>query len=477
MMWTLERMAEAAHGVLMGASREVSPSRVVTDTRTLKPSDVFVALRGERFDGHDFVEEAVRKGAVAVVVEGRQSAQRVSDRAAVIVVQDTLQALGDLARSVRESFSLPIIGITGSNGKTSTKEMTACILSRRFSILKNPGNFNNLIGVPLTLLQLTAAHEAAVIEMGINMVGEMDRLVSMVRPTLGIITNIHPTHLEGLESLNTVLSEKGKLWASLPEKGTAIVNGDDDLLQDFAATIKAQCVLCSLRKTSADFCVEGSVSVFPGESRFRLVTPSGKAPVRLAAMGEHHVRNALMAAAAAHLLGVSLEDIQAGLESYQPVKQRMAIVELQDEMVLVDDTYNANPMSMKAAFRAVKAAAQGNPVALVLGEMRELGESAAQWHRWVGEKAAESAPTLLIAMGMHGKDMLDGAQSAGYAPERCYLATSHEEAAQVLLAHVQPKHWILVKGSRGMTMERVVEKVIENKGLWTVETDDFISSC
>lgn len=468
MMWTLAGMAEAVHGKLVGPSLHVSPSRVVTDTRTLRVNDVFVALRGERFDGHDFVEEAVRRGAVAVVVEGLPWAHKVAERASAIVVQDTLQALGDLARWVRQCFSLPVVGITGSNGKTSTKEMTASILARRLNVLKNPGNFNNLIGVPLTLLQLTAAHEAAVVEMGINVVGEMERLVSMVQPTVGIITNIHPTHLEGLGTLHTVLSEKGKLWTRLPENGTAIVNGDDGRLEAFGREMKVRRILCSLEKASADFGVEGSVTVLPGESRFRLVTPVGRAAVRLAAMGKHHVLNALMAAASAYVLGFSLEEIQAGLEAYRPVKQRMVLVELQDGMVLVDDTYNANPMSMAAAFRAVKDAAQGNPMALVLGEMRELGESAVSWHRWVGEQAAQTGPTVLVALGAHGQDVLDGAQRAGYAPERCFLASDHEEAAHVLMEHLEPRHWILVKGSRGMTMERVVEKILKLKGLTEV---------
>ncbi|ROQ93250.1 UDP-N-acetylmuramoyl-tripeptide--D-alanyl-D-alanine ligase [Desulfosoma caldarium] len=464
-MWTLATIAEAVHGTLYGPSVEVLPSRVVTDTRTLRPKDVFVALRGERFDGHEFVEEAVRRGASAVVVERLPRAHKVSDRASVIVVKDTLQALGDLARCVRQRFSLPVVGITGSNGKTSTKEMTASILARRLHTLKNPGNFNNLIGVPLTLLQLTAAHDAAVVEMGINVVGEMERLVSMVQPTVGIITNIHPTHLEGLRSLDTVLSEKGKLWTGLPEEGTAIVNGDDGRLRAFAQEIKAHRLLCSVEKASADFCVEGAVTVLAGESRFRLATPSGMASVRLAAMGKHHVLNALMAAAAAYVLGFSVEEIQVGLEDYRPVKQRMVLVELQDGMVLVDDTYNANPMSMVAAFRTIKDVAQAHPLALVLGEMRELGESAASWHQWVGEQAAKSGPTVLVVLGAHGQDILDGAQRAGYTPDLCFLAANHEEAAQVVLEHLEPKHWILVKGSRGMTMERVVEKILERKGL------------
>ncbi|WP_448382785.1 UDP-N-acetylmuramoyl-tripeptide--D-alanyl-D-alanine ligase [Desulfosoma sp.] len=464
-MWTLSGIAEAVRGEVLGTSFQGPLARIVTDTRILAPHDVFVALKGERFDGHDFVEEAVRRGASAVIIHGRPWAERVKDRAAVIVVNDTLQALGDLARSVRERFSLPVIGITGSNGKTSTKEMTASILSRKLKILKNPGNFNNLIGVPLTLLELTADHEAAVIEMGINVVGEMERLVSMAQPTVGIITNIHPAHLEGLGSIDTILSEKGKLWESLPENGTAVVNADDDRLASAARRLQIRCIRYSAAGRSADFGLDGPVAVFPGESRFRLVSPSGIVPVRLQAMGTHHVANALAAAAAAHVLGFSLEEIRVGLEAYRPVKQRMTILELDDGVILVDDTYNANPGSMAEAFRAVKAAAQGKPLALILGEMRELGEASSRWHRWVGEQAAAADPAFLVGLGAHAAHIVEGARSAGLSAHRCFLVADHEEAARVVLQRLEPAHWVLVKGSRGMTMERVVEKIVAEKGI------------
>lgn len=464
-MWTFAQMAEAVQGVLLGQTPAAHPSRIVTDTRVLGPNDVFVALRGERFDGHDFVEEAVRRGAVAVIVDVFQCVHQVGDRAAVIVVKDTLQALGDLARAARKRFSLPVVGITGSNGKTSTKEMTASILSRRFKVLKNPGNYNNLIGVPLTLLELCADHEAAVIEMGINVVGEMERLVSITQPTVGVITNIHPAHLEGLGSLETVLSEKGKLWEHLPTDGTAVVNADDERLAAFAKTIKALTVRFSAHDATAEFSVDGSVTVVPGESRFRLATPSGEVPIRLPAMGLHHVQNALAAAAVGYTLGCSLEVIRAGLEAHRPVKQRMAIMRLQDGIVLVDDTYNANPKSMAEAFRALKTGAQGKPIALVLGEMRELGDASAQWHRWVGEQAAAIAPSFMVALGPHAGDVVEGALCAGYAPQRCFLASSHGEAAQMVLDRLEQESWILVKGSRGITMERVVEKIVSAKGL------------
>lgn len=464
-MWTLAQMAEAVRGELMGLSPQGPPGRVVTDTRILGPNDVFVALKGERFDGHDFVEEAVRRGASAVIVHARPSAECVKDQAAVIVVNDTLQALGDLARYLRERFSLPVIGITGSNGKTSTKEMTASILSRRLTILKNPGNFNNLIGVPLTLLELTADHEAAVIEMGINVVGEMERLVAIAQPTVGIITNIQPAHLAGMGSIETILSEKGKLWETLPENGTAVVNADDDRLVSLARTLKTRCIRYSALGTSADFSLDGPVAVVPGESRFRLRCPSGVAPIRLQAMGTHHVRNALAAAAAAHVLGFSLEEIRGGLEAYRPVNQRMTVLELHDGMMLVDDTYNANPGSMAEAFRAVHAAAGGKPIALVLGEMRELGETSPRWHRWVGEQAAAAAPALLVALGAHAAHIIEGARSAGLSSGRCFLVSDHDEAARTVLQRLEPAQWILVKGSRGMTMERVVEKIIAEKGM------------
>jgi len=453
---TVATLAEAAGGEILSGDPGAQVRAISTDTRQIAPGDCFIALPGENHDGHAFILDALSKGAGAVIVSG-PTAFAGDTSAAVIRVGDTLYALGELARRHRMKFDIPVIAVSGSNGKTSTKEMIAAIFSRTRKVLKNKGNFNNLIGLPLTLLGLTKEHGVAVVEMGINVPGEMERLAQIGAPTTAIITNIHPAHLEGLESIERIMEQKGKLWESLDSDGIAVVNVDDPMLSHFAQRIKARKVTCSLRNGAADVSVCSKIVVSEGNTSFRINAGGFEIPVSLPVMGIHHAQNALAATAAALSTGASAEEVGAGLSGCAPVRQRMNCLKLRNGGVLVDDTYNANPCSMIAAVEAVLSASSGSPFVAVLGEMRELGRDSPIFHFEVGRRVGAAKPSRLITLGPLGIEILKGAQAAGLDESLCFHAGDHAEAADFLRRVLPEGAWILVKGSRGMTMEKVVE--------------------
>ncbi|SHG11239.1 UDP-N-acetylmuramoyl-tripeptide--D-alanyl-D-alanine ligase [Desulfacinum infernum DSM 9756] len=468
MRWTLAQILEATGGerIRPGAeSVEQLPAftGISTDSRTVGPGEVFVALEGERFDGHRFLSQAVERGAACLLVHNREAARDLPEKAAVVAVADTLKALGDLAAHVRSRTAIPVVGITGSNGKTSTKEMVAGILGIRRPVLKNPGNFNNLIGVPLTLFQLSHQHGVAVVEMGINVPGEMERLAAMTRPTVGLITNVHPAHLEGLGTVDRVLEEKAKLWDVLGSQGTAVVNLDDENLRARAEQLSCRKTTFSMRDKAADVHLAGDPVMDRSGTRFRLAVGGVSLSIRLPVLGLHQVQNALAAAAAALAVGAFPEDIPKGLASHRPVAQRMETLEFPDGTFLINDCYNANPRSVEAALETLQKASENAPRVIVLGEMKELGAESESLHRAVGIKAAGLDPVLLVTMGDHGEAIRRGALESGLSEDRTVHAATHREAARAVLDRWQPGQWILVKGSRGMTMEKVTDVLVEEK--------------
>ncbi len=454
--WTVENLAKAAGGEILSGSSAAGIDAISTDTRQLTAGHCFIALAGENHDGHDFVPDAIEKGAAALVVS-KWSGPFPQSGTAVIKVRDTLYALGELARCHRKRFDIPVVAVSGSNGKSSTKEMVYAILARTREVLKNKGNFNNLIGLPLTLLELREEHRAAVVEMGINVPGEMARLAEIGSANVGIITNVHPAHLEGLGSLDLIMEEKGKLWESLSPNGFAVVNLDDRRLSLFSSGIRARKITYSTKDHTADVFASSRVVVSEGRTCFKISLKGAEFEVSLPVLGVHHAQNALAAAAAAFAAGASLKEIEAGLGAYEPMRQRMQSIKLRNGRVLIDDTYNANPGSMLAAVEAVRTASAGSPFAAVLGEMRELGEKSSALHFDVGKWVGAARPCRLITLGPMGLVMLKGARAAGLDESLCFHAKTHEEAVTILLEDLPPFAWILVKGSRDMTMEKVID--------------------
>ena len=475
---TLENILEACKGKLLSPCPvppgKLSLRAVSTDTRALRPGDCFVALEGERFDGHDFIARAVEEGASAIVAREGRAPAPFSEGVCFVEVADTLRALGEVARYHRRRHRIPLVGITGSNGKTSTKEMLASILGLDRQVLKNRGNFNNLVGVPLTLLELEDRHGAAVVEMGINMPGEMERLVEIAEPSVGLVTNIHPAHLERLGSPRGVLREKGRLWTFLEKRWTegrfegeaplAVVNGDDPLLTEFAGSLSLPRIVYSVSDAAARARLAGGPSCVEGRTVFQMDLDGARVEVNWALAGMHHVRNGLAAAAAALGMGESPETVARGLSVCRPVSQRMEVHRLENGSRLVDDTYNANPASVEAAVTALceNDGSRGGRTA-VLADMKELGDQAVALHRRVGRTVRRLGVDRLITLGELGREIGLGALEAGMETGDWLHADSHEDIVEALDREWAPGSRVLVKGSRTMAMERVVRGLLAKR--------------
>lgn len=440
---SLNEIVRIAGGQLVGENRAFSS--VSTDTRTLQPGALFVALSGPNFDGHEFVAAAAARGAAAALVE-----RPLTVALPQVVVADPLAALSAFAREWRRQFSIPVIGVTGSNGKTTTKELIGAILSRLGACLVTRGNLNNHIGVPLMLLEMTAAHRYAVIEMGANHLGEIAHLAGIAEPTIGIITNAGAAHLEGFGSLQGVAAGKGELLQSLPADGVAVINADDAFATLWREARSADRMLTFGFEQRADFMahkVQASGDAAGFRIDFDLVAPEGAKPATLGLAGLHNLRNALGAAAVASAAGATLDEIVAGLAAMRPVAGRLELKPAINGAYLVDDSYNANPNSLKAGLDAL----QGFRGArwLVLGDMMELGDSANELHAEVGRYARQAGIERVLAIGQHSHFAVEafgrGAQ---------WFADIDALIAEVR-SSLQPGAAVLIKGSRANRLERV----------------------
>ncbi len=444
MNWWLSEILSATGGRLNGADQVICG--VSTDTRAVGLGQLFVALRGERFDAHDFLEQAVAAGAAALLVA---DAAKAPAGVPTIVVDDTRIALGRLAAAWRTRFNLPVIAVTGSNGKTTTKEMIASILKAHFgdAVLATRGNFNNDIGLPLTLLGLNETHRAAVIEMGMNHPGEIAYLAPLGAPTVAVVTNAQRAHLEGMGDLEEVAREKGGIFSGLSADGIAVINADDP----YAATWRGMAGdrrVCSFGIAHAAD-VQADIRQHGLETLLALRAPQGTAAFRLSVPGAHNVRNALAAAAACLAAGIPLAAVVAGLERFSGVKGRLQVRAGRAGAVILDDTYNANPDSVRAGID-VLAATIGRKL-LVLGDMGEIGEASGQYHDEIGGYAKSQGVDRLFALG-------DAAQQAA---RNFGEGARHFCNVEKLIAAVDkelgPETTVLVKGSRFMKMERVAD--------------------
>jgi UDP-N-acetylmuramoyl-tripeptide--D-alanyl-D-alanine ligase len=422
--------------------------RVTTDTRALAPGDLFVALRGERFDGHDFVAQAVTAGAAAALVERSRAASLPGN---LIAVDDPLRSLADLARYWRSRFDIPVAGVAGSNGKTTTKEMIAAIFRAAVgseAVAATPGNFNNAIGLPLALLALRPVHRLAVFEVGMNHRGETRELADVLKPTVAVVTNAQREHQEFMRSVDEVAAEHADLVAALTDGGTAIVNADDARADVWRGVARAR------DRATLEFAIDARADVSAGVaahaegSMLELATPLGSARVLLHVPGRHMARNALAAAATAIAAGVSLTAIVQGLEAFRPVRGRLAVFTTAGGVHVIDDTYNANPDSVRAAIDVL--AQRPAPRLLVHGDLGEVGDEGPAFHHEIGQYARAAGVERLFAAGALARE------AAAAFGERA----AHFDDVDALASHVRdavPRGAnVLVKGSRFMRMERVV---------------------
>lgn len=455
MMMDLSAAAEAMSASLVAADEcaGVGLSGVSTDSRSVAAGELFIALRGENFDGHEFVVAARERGAVAAVVAADAAESLTASGLPLLVVDDTRLALGALAASWRSRFSLPLIAVTGSNGKTTTKEMIASILKAAFGddVLATPGNFNNDIGLPLTLLKLDSSHRAAIIEMGMNHPGEIAYLARIARPTVAVVTNAQRAHLAGMGSLESIAAEKGSIFEGLDASGTAVFSADDR----WAELWRAQSANCRVLNFSFERAapVSGNYQVHGLENQLTISIAGETITVNLAMPGVHNARNALAAAAVAVAAGIAPSAVRDGLSAFSGIKGRLQRRSGLNGSLLLDDTYNANPDSVRAGID-VLAATVGKKI-LVLGDMGEIGEMTAQFHDEIGGYAKSQGIDRLFAFG----------ESAALAALNFGAGGQHfkkiETLIEALIGELTPDTTVLVKGSRFMRMERVANALAD----------------
>jgi UDP-N-acetylmuramoyl-tripeptide--D-alanyl-D-alanine ligase len=430
-------------------------NRAVIDSRQVQPGDLFVALRGEHRDGHDFVHDALDRGAAGLMVERPLEAP---PEVAVFQVSDSLSALQRLAAHWRARHDVRVVGVTGSVGKTTCKELIAAVLGTRWRVLKSPANLNTEIGLPLTLLELTPEHQRAVLEMAMYGPGEIDLLCRIAQPQMGVVTNVGPVHLERLGSMGAIAAAKEELVAALPPDGVAVLNGDDPMVAAMASSTKARVLLfgqsqeCHVR--GGDLASRGLDGI-----SFRVTYKGRHRQVEAHLPGRHHLYPALAAAAVALAQGMTLTEATTALREARP-ELRLRVLTTPNGATILDDSYNASPQSMLAALDLLAelppGRAGGRRIAL-LGEMRELGTAEEEGHREVGRRAAACADLILV-VGKRARPLFEAARAAGPTEVR-FLATA-QEAAPILRDELQPSNYLLVKASRAVALESVVDALV-----------------
>ena len=434
-----------------GYPADIEIADISTDTRTITKGSVFIALRGANFDGHEFAVKAMKQGAEAVVTE------RPVEGARCIIVDSTAQALLDVASYYRSRFRIPLVGVTGSVGKTTTKEMIACVTARKFSTLKTEANHNNEVGMPKTLLQLDSSHGAAVIEMGMNHKGEISRMSMCCKPTVCVITNIGVSHIENLGSQKGILQAKLEILDGAATDAPLIVCRDDRLLSKVELYGERKKICYSAAKTDCDVFATDIVTD-KDKVRFKINFGGSSYDAVINCLGEHNVKNALAAFCVGTVLGISPEEIVAGLGDFRPEGMRQNLTE-KDGVTYILDCYNAAPDSMKASLSILSLAKAEGRRWCVLGDMLELGKGSAKYHRTVGEYVSASKADRLLCFGENSVNYIAGAVDKGFDAENARHFDTREELAEYLRANIRKGDAVLFKGSRGMKLEQVYELV------------------
>ena len=446
----LEEIIQITDGRLLQGDPELTVSGISTDTRKIKPGELFLALKGEHFDGHHFLHEAVKAGAAALLVMEEIG---VDDETPLIRTDDTLEAFGAIARSHRQRFKAPVIGITGSNGKTTTKDLVAAVLSQRFTVVKTKANYNNEIGLPLTLLEMDQRTEAVVVEMGMRGLGQIRNLADIAEPEIGVITNIGQAHLELLGSQANIAKAKGELLESLPPNGIAVLNGDDPWIRQMSIPHQVRPLWFGLNGPGLDY--QGFITQCSGQGlRFQVDNNGDKFEISLPLPGRLNVYNALAAVAVGRILGLSIPEIRQGLAAPALTGRRLKVLN-HNQLRIIDDTYNASPASVKAALEVLCGLSGPGKKIAVLADMLELGEASISSHFDVGVYAAELGVDHLLAYGELARKYVEGFTSI--TPGKAEYFSNKPELFQILKEIICPGDSVLVKGSRSMKMEEVVE--------------------
>ena len=459
---SVEEILRATGGRLIQGSPERIFRGISTDSRNLTNDNLFIPIVGDKFDGHDFTGSALKNGAAGLLVQtGKEEKLKdVAENVPVVLVNDTVKALGDIAHFWRDRFDIPVIAVTGSSGKTTTKEMIASIAGLSKNVLRTHGNFNNFIGLPLTLLKANSGHEVIVLEMGTNRKGEIARLSEIAKPDIGVITNIGPAHLEGLKSLEGVREEKGDLFSSMKDRGVAIINNDDKEIRILAERWGGKNITFGIG-SDAFVHAENIIKKRDMGVNFTLRIGEFKRKITLSTLGEHNIYNALAAAASSCALGIDYDLICEGLEAFKQIGGRMDLHRLKNGAYLIDDTYNANPASVMEALRSLKELKGSNESTVVLGDMLELGGQEEKIHEDIGMHLADRSVSKIFLMGRLSRFVAAGAIQSGFKSDQIFFIDNPVKLAVCLKSYLKKGDWVLVKGSRKMKMEDIAMAIIK----------------
>jgi len=456
----------ATKGTLVRGNLDSAFEGLSTNSREVIKGNLFIPLTGERFNGHSFIPDAIKNGASGLLVqrEEKEITERIPDNVSVVLVDDPLRALGDIANLWRNKFTIPVVAVTGSSGKTTTKEMIATVAGLSGNVLKSRGNYNNLVGLPLSLLEMNSGHEMAVIEMGTSRRGEIERLTAIAEPDIGVITNIGPAHLEGFGSVDVVMEEKGDLFSNMRGSSVAIINRDNEFSRILAERWMGRNISFGIDENAF---VRAERIFMRGERGMSFTLNMGGVGkgIDMTVVGRHNIYNALACAAACRAMDIEYNLICDGLSAFRQIQGRMDLYRLKGGGIVIDDTYNANPASATEALKTLNDLKGKNESIVIFGDMLELGVEAERLHEEVGSAMADTGVGSIFLRGDFSGSVARGAIENGFREDHIYFAETPDKIMGILRSLMREENWILVKGSRGMKMEEFLQAIIEEFGL------------
>lgn len=462
---TVEDVIEICGGKLICGGVEIELGNFCRDTREINAGDVFIGIKGENFNGSEFYRAALEKGATVCILQDVIIPESIIDiysNRAIIIVEDTIRALQKLAKHKRNLYDIPVIAVTGSVGKTSTKDIIASVMSQEFNVLKTDGNYNGQLGVALTVLKLRKEHTAMVVEMGMNQLGELSRLTDIAKPTVAVITNVGTAHIGLLGSRANILKAKLEILEGLQSDGKVVINNDNDLLHDWYLDSGSEYDIVTYGMENVSNIMPYDIEMDENGSTYNIDNEGKKYKVRIGIGGNHFVSNSLCAIAVGNIFNIRMEKIIEGISKFELTKRRMQVEELKNNITIINDCYNANYDSMKAAIEYL-GKLQGKKKIAILGDMLELGEYSEKFHRKVGEEVANNNIDILITVGKEAKYMADEAAKKGMNLENIYTFDTNEKAEKQVKEFLKEGNkGILIKASNGMKFQEIYENIIKN---------------